>query len=57
MALLSRQIEINHIWPDGTLDCVVKAFMMETPFGGYRAGCGLTWFCIFGAQHRVCLGL
>lgn len=54
MALLFRQIEII-FGPDGSLDYVVKAFPMKTPFGGYEAGSDAVGY--FGAQHMVCLAV
>lgn len=57
MALLFRQIEII-FGPDGSLDYVVKAFPMKTPFGGYEAGSdavGYFWSPAHGLScSKVC---
>lgn len=53
MALLFRQLKII-FGLDGSLDCVVKAFPMKTPFGGYEAGSDVVGYFWSPAQGLSC---
>lgn len=53
MALLFKQIEIV-FGPDGSLDCVVKAFLMKTPPGVYEAGSDVVGYFWSPAQGLPC---